>query len=97
MSKTMKMQWINVQRLLGKARRLNLLSDRQSSSGCNSFLYGPDVEAAKRNGLPLVALESTIITHGMPYPTNLETAIKVENAVRTKVIVVNFHTFERSI
>lgn len=74
-----------------------MLNDRQSSSGCNSFLYGPDVEAAKRNGLPLVALESTIITHGMPYPTNLETAIKVENAVRTKVIVVNFHTFERSI
>lgn len=84
MSKTMKMQWTNVQRLLGKARKLNLLSDRQSSSGCNSFLYAPDVEAAKRNGLPLVALESTIITHGMPYPANLETAIKVENAVRTK-------------
>ena len=32
---------------------------------------------------PLVALESTIITHGLPYPNNLETALEVENEVRT--------------
>lgn len=34
---------------------------------------------------PIVALESTIITHGMPYPHNIETAIEVENIVRSQV------------
>lgn len=42
----------------------------------------PEVAAAKRNNRPLVALESTIVTHGMPYPQNLETAWQVEDAVR---------------
>ncbi|MFN3209608.1 MAG: pseudouridine-5'-phosphate glycosidase [Roseovarius sp.] len=42
----------------------------------------PEVSAASREGRPLVALESTIITHGMPYPQNLETAWKVEDTVR---------------
>ncbi|MGR3570802.1 pseudouridine-5'-phosphate glycosidase [Brevirhabdus sp.] len=41
-----------------------------------------EVARALRDGLPVVALESTIITHGMPYPGNLETALKVEQAVR---------------
>src|SRR3990172_507931 len=40
------------------------------------------VSAALASGAPVVALESTIITHGMPYPTNLETARAVEAAVR---------------
>ena len=40
------------------------------------------VQAAEQAGIPLVALESTIITHGMPYPTNLETARSVEDKVR---------------
>lgn len=40
-----------------------------------------DVEEALRKGLPVVALESTIISHGMPYPENLETAITVEKVV----------------
>lgn len=40
------------------------------------------IQAAKRTGQPLVALESTIITHGMPYPQNLETARDVEQVVR---------------
>lgn len=34
---------------------------------------------------PIVALESTIITHGMPYPKNIQTAIEVENIVRSQV------------
>lgn len=34
---------------------------------------------------PVVALESTIITHGMPHPYNLETAIEVEKIVREQV------------
>jgi pseudouridylate synthase len=42
----------------------------------------PEVAAALAEGGPVVALESTIITHGMPYPRNLETARAVEDAVR---------------
>ncbi|XP_051160124.1 uncharacterized protein LOC127280860 [Leptopilina boulardi] len=48
----------------------------------NHFTYGSHVLEAKNDGLPIVALESTIITHGMPYPQNLETALQVEDAVR---------------
>lgn len=41
-----------------------------------------DVQAALDDGAPVVALESTIITHGMPYPQNLQTARAVEAQVR---------------
>ncbi len=41
-----------------------------------------EVETAIAGGKPVVALESTIITHGMPYPANLETALAVEAVVR---------------
>jgi len=44
--------------------------------------FAPDVQAAKDTGQPIVALESTIITHGMPYPQNVETARLVESDVR---------------
>ena len=42
----------------------------------------PEVAAALASGKPVVALESTIISHGMPYPQNLETAQAVEQDVR---------------
>ena len=42
----------------------------------------PAVKAALLAGDPVVALESTIISHGMPYPQNVETALRVEEAVR---------------
>ncbi|WP_088285171.1 pseudouridine-5'-phosphate glycosidase [Kineosporia sp. A_224] len=42
----------------------------------------PEVAQALAEGRPVVALESTIITHGMPYPANLETARGVEDVVR---------------
>lgn len=42
----------------------------------------PEVEKAIREGRPVVALESTIISHGMPYPQNVETARRVEAIVR---------------
>ncbi|MBN9039393.1 MAG: pseudouridine-5'-phosphate glycosidase [Rhizobiales bacterium] len=42
----------------------------------------PDVAAALAAGRPVVALESTIITHGMPWPANVETARAVEKVVR---------------
>ena len=42
----------------------------------------PEVQKALDEGRPVVALESTIISHGMPYPQNVETALQVENIVR---------------
>ncbi|KAI0375081.1 indigoidine synthase A-like protein [Pilatotrama ljubarskyi] len=42
----------------------------------------PEVEEALAHGRPVVALETTIVTHGMPYPANLETARSVESNVR---------------
>jgi pseudouridylate synthase len=44
----------------------------------------PEVAAALAHGQPVVALESTIITHGMPYPANVETARAVEAQVRAQ-------------
>ena len=42
----------------------------------------PEVAEARADGAPIVALESTIITHGMPFPQNVETARRVEAEVR---------------
>lgn len=44
--------------------------------------FAPEVAKARSEGAPLVALESTIITHGMPWPQNVETARRVEAEVR---------------
>ncbi len=44
--------------------------------------FSPEVTKARADGAPIVALESTIITHGMPYPQNLETAQRVEAEIR---------------
>ncbi|WP_341861429.1 pseudouridine-5'-phosphate glycosidase [Gymnodinialimonas sp. 57CJ19] len=44
--------------------------------------FSPEVVEARANGTPIVALESTIITHGMPYPQNLDTARLVEDEIR---------------
>src|SRR5690348_5227146 len=41
----------------------------------------PDVATALQNGAPVVALESTLISHGLPWPVNLETARAAEAAV----------------
>ena len=49
----------------------------------NKYLdLSPEVAAAKAAGKPVVALESTIISHGMPYPQNVETALRVEQTIR---------------
>ncbi|MGI9367869.1 MAG: pseudouridine-5'-phosphate glycosidase [Ruegeria sp.] len=45
-------------------------------------IYSSEVRAAKDTGQPIVALESTIITHGMPYPQNIEVATQVEQDIR---------------
>ncbi len=49
----------------------------------NAYLdISPEVAEALAQGKPVVALESTIISHGMPYPQNVETALNVERIVR---------------
>ncbi len=49
----------------------------------NNYLeISPEVKSALAEGRPVVALESTIISHGMPYPQNVETAMNVEKIVR---------------
>ena len=49
----------------------------------NKYLdCSPEVAKALAEGKPVVALESTIISHGMPYPQNVETALKVEETIR---------------
>jgi pseudouridine-5'-phosphate glycosidase len=46
------------------------------------LLYSAEVAAARAAGRPIVALESTIITHGMPFPQNVDTARLVEQEIR---------------
>jgi pseudouridylate synthase len=49
----------------------------------NKYLdVSPEVQQALADGKPVVALESTIISHGMPYPKNVETAMLVEKTIR---------------
>ena len=49
----------------------------------NKYLdLSPEVAEALASGKPVVALESTIISHGMPYPQNVETALMVEKTIR---------------
>lgn len=53
----------------------------------NNNIYldiAPEVDSALKEGRPVVALESTIISHGMPYPQNVETAVNVENIIRSE-------------
>ncbi|PLR87055.1 pseudouridine-5'-phosphate glycosidase [Bacillus sp. V33-4] len=48
----------------------------------NVLEYAAEVLEARKRNLPIVALESTIISHGMPYPQNVETAKEVESIIR---------------
>ncbi|EEC83839.1 pseudouridine-5'-phosphate glycosidase isoform X2 [Oryza sativa Japonica Group] len=57
-------------------------SSSSSSTGPMGVAVSPEVEAALARGGAVVALESTIICHGMPYPKNLQTAMEVEAVVR---------------
>lgn len=66
------------------------------SNDANFHLYSslvdikPEILDALMNKRPVVALESTIITHGMPHPHNIDTAIEVEKIVREQVIEFTF-------
>jgi pseudouridylate synthase len=50
----------------------------------NLIQLSPEVAAARAEGRPVVALESTIIAHGMPWPQNLDTAREVEDVIRAE-------------
>ena len=49
--------------------------------------FSDEVVSAKKNNIPVVALESTIITHGMPAPDNYKTALEAEKLIRRKSCV----------
>jgi len=51
------------------------------------FILSEEVKHALATKAPIVALESTIISHGMPYPDNIETALSVENILREQGVV----------
>jgi pseudouridine-5'-phosphate glycosidase len=61
---------------------MNGPTDGATSGGACPLALAPEVRDALDEGRPVVALESTIVTHGMPYPRNLETALAVEDVVR---------------
>ena len=46
--------------------------------------FSEEVAEALEKKQPIVALESTVIAHGLPYPKNIETAINLENQVRDR-------------
>ncbi|KAK3845231.1 MAG: indigoidine synthase A-like protein [Linnemannia gamsii] len=60
----------------------SLSTPRRLSTLSSTLRFSDEVKAALDQKKPLVALESTIISHGMPYPANYETAIAVEKVVR---------------
>lgn len=53
-----------------------------NNDGSSFIKVQPDIQAAIADGAPVVALESTVITHGLPHPANLETALAVQESVR---------------
>jgi pseudouridine-5'-phosphate glycosidase len=69
---------ITVARLIAAARD----ESEPAMSAADLLDFSPDVAEARSAKKPIVALESTIITHGMPFPRNVETALTVEDAVR---------------
>ena len=60
------------------ARCLASSSASAATAASPTFLVAPEVAAAVARGDPVVALESTIISHGMPFPANMECALAVE-------------------
>ncbi|EIW86777.1 indigoidine synthase A-like protein [Coniophora puteana RWD-64-598 SS2] len=74
------MSRLSVRRLSSQVRRPDLATALRRNAPVDVH---PEVEDALATHKPVVALESTIITHGMPYPTSLKMARSVENIVRS--------------
>ncbi len=47
------------------------------------MIFSPEVEQARKNNLPIVALETAVLTHGLPIPSNIELSLALEAAVRS--------------
>lgn len=50
----------------------------------SDYVFSPEVAEARRSNQPIVALETAVVTHGLPYPMNLELARDLESAVRAQ-------------
>ncbi|MDQ0190699.1 pseudouridine-5'-phosphate glycosidase [Alicyclobacillus cycloheptanicus] len=59
-----------------------LLGSALDSVAADYLVYSEEVQQAMSEGKPIVALETTIVTHGMPYPANVQTARSVERIIR---------------
>ncbi|XP_037924318.1 pseudouridine-5'-phosphate glycosidase [Hermetia illucens] len=70
-----------------KVRADSSIASRRLSTFSNLIDVHPDVRIALNSNRPVVALESTIITHGMPQPQNLETALQVEDIIRSQNVI----------
>ena len=62
-----------------------LVPNRRSESTFSCIDINNNVKHALKNDMPVVALESTIITHGMPHPINIQCALEVEQEILNKV------------
>ena len=69
------------------------LCSKRSLSTSKHIVISDKVRNALQNGEPIVALESTIITHGMPQPHNIQCAKRVEEIVEQNVIVIKQFEF----
>src|SRR6478735_2442088 len=63
-------------------RTVAIVTDSTRQMGRFSVRYGEHVTRARRDGRPVVALESTIVSHGLPRPDNLRVAREIEQTVR---------------
>src|SRR2546423_13864178 len=64
-----------------------MASIERGGSIAERLALAPEVAAAIRDGRPVVALESTLISHGLPPPRHLEGALAAETAVRSRGVV----------
>lgn len=65
-----------------------MISEQSLNENLKKFIsIKPEVQEAITSGHPVVALESTIISHGMPYPQNIETALEVESIIRKENVI----------
>ena len=73
---------------------LNLGKFCRGLSRFDKIVVSAEVRGALSENKPVVALESTIITHGMPFPQNVKCALEVEEVVRSQVLeVMLFYTW----
>lgn len=68
-------------------KRTKFLVDKKYKHASSCLQISEGVKDALVNGKPVVALESTIITHGMPFPHNYETALAVEEIIKGQDVV----------